>query len=85
MNSFLHFDWMDAAVAIAEAMCNTDIDGEFNESEYLLSLPINGALMFYVDDLAYFELATRNGSDSWGSMRSLERDAPQIEWKDGAQ
>ena len=76
-------DYLNAAVAIAEAMCDTSTDGAYNESEHLLALPINGAMMFYVDDMAYFELAARGVSDTRVIMRTLERDAPRVEWERG--
>ena len=76
-------NWMAAAITIAEAMNDTSTsDGaSYVEDEHLLALPVNGALMYYVDELACFELATRNEPDFVLRFDELERYAPYAEWE----
>lgn len=76
-----YLDWMAAAVAIAEAMCDTSDGESYNENEHLLALPFNGALMYFVDELAHFDLACKYESDTTARFETLERDAPGIEWE----
>jgi hypothetical protein len=81
MNKPIGIDWMAASISIEEAM-NDDGSGKtYVENEHLLALPINGALMYYVDELACFELATRNEPDFVLRFDELERFAPYAEWE----
>lgn len=74
-------DWLAASISIEEAM-NDDGSGKtYVENEYLLALPINGALMYYVSELAYFELAYQSEPDFIQRYGKLYRDAPHIEWE----
>jgi hypothetical protein len=74
-------DWLAASVAIAEAM-NDDGSGKtYVESEYLLALPINGALMYYVDESAYFKHAYHSENENPVRFDELEQYAPYAEWE----
>ena len=72
-------DYLNAAVAIAEAMCDTG--SECYENEHLLALPFNGAMMFYVDEMAYFELAAQRAwAEANAQIGCIVNDPRYIEW-----